>query len=91
MFRVEEALLATCFLLVSCLSYSSTLKMEAVHSSEMMVDVCQTAQLYILENNTLHSHCSENLKFCNRIYQFDLVFDFIMLLLIAALLYSCYL
>jgi hypothetical protein len=34
----REALLATCFTLVSPLSYSSTLKMEATSSLEMSVD-----------------------------------------------------
>jgi hypothetical protein len=32
------ALLATCFMLVSCLAYSLTLKMEATCSSETSVD-----------------------------------------------------
>jgi hypothetical protein len=31
-------LLATCFLLVSCLAYSSTLMMEAIFSYETLVD-----------------------------------------------------
>jgi hypothetical protein len=33
-----SALLATCFMLVSCLAYSSTLKMEVTCSSETPVD-----------------------------------------------------
>jgi hypothetical protein len=32
------SLLAACFMLVSCLAYSSTLKMEAAHSSEKSLD-----------------------------------------------------
>jgi hemin uptake protein HemP len=32
------ALLATCFMLVSCLAYSSALKMEATWSSKMLLD-----------------------------------------------------
>lgn len=34
--------------------------MEAAHSSEAMVIIYQTN--HILEDNNLHSHCSENLK-----------------------------
>jgi hypothetical protein len=42
-FRVEEyAKLAACFMLVSCLAYSSTLKMEVICSSETLVDFQQT-------------------------------------------------
>jgi hypothetical protein len=47
--RVEKALLAICFSLVSCLAYSSTLKKKAVHSNEMMMGICRTIQLYILK------------------------------------------
>jgi hypothetical protein len=42
-----RALLATCFLLVSHLTYSSSLMMETVLSSEMSVDIYQTTQCYI--------------------------------------------
>jgi hypothetical protein len=37
----------TCFLMVSCLSYSSTLKMEAVRSSETLVNFYRTIWRYI--------------------------------------------
>jgi hypothetical protein len=36
--------------LVSCLAFSSTLKMEATWSSEMSVDFQWTTQRYILED-----------------------------------------
>jgi hypothetical protein len=45
-----------CHLLVTCLDYSSTLKMEAVHFSVTSVKVYQTTRLHIQENSTLHSH-----------------------------------
>jgi hypothetical protein len=45
-----EALLATCFMLVSCLAYSSTLKMEATSSSKMSDDFQQIAWHYIPED-----------------------------------------
>jgi hypothetical protein len=40
---------AICFTLVSCLAYSSTLKMEAAFASETFVDF-------------QHNHCCKNLK-----------------------------
>jgi hypothetical protein len=54
-----SALLATCFRLVSCLAYSSTLKMDATCSSKTSVDFQRTTRCYISENKTLHKgHCS---------------------------------
>jgi hypothetical protein len=41
-------------MLVSCLAYSSTLKMEATCSSEMSVDFQQTVWRYIPDDRTLH-------------------------------------
>jgi hypothetical protein len=46
----KSELLATCFTLVYCFAYSSTLKMEAAYSSEMSVDF----QRYIPEDRPLH-------------------------------------
>jgi hypothetical protein len=42
------------FRLVSCVAYSSTLKMEATCSSETSVDFQQTTQCYIPEDRALH-------------------------------------
>jgi hypothetical protein len=42
-------LLATCFLLVPCLAYFLTLKMEAACSSEMSVNVQRAIRHYISE------------------------------------------
>jgi hypothetical protein len=50
------ALLAACFMLVSCLAYSSTLKMEAICSSKMQDEFQRTAQHYIPESRTLRNH-----------------------------------
>jgi hypothetical protein len=47
------------FTLVSCLAYSSTLKMEATCSSETLVDFQLTTRYYSLEARTLHI-CSHN-------------------------------
>jgi hypothetical protein len=58
--RGRIALLATSFMLVSCLVYSFTLKMKATCSSEMSVDF---QRRYIPENRTLHNHLCENPKF----------------------------
>jgi hypothetical protein len=38
-----------------------TLKMEALHYSEMTVDFELSTQRYIPEDNTFYSHCFENL------------------------------
>jgi hypothetical protein len=50
------------FRLVSCSDYSSTLKMEAVCSSETSVDFQRTTRRYIPQDRTLHNHRCENLK-----------------------------
>jgi hypothetical protein len=42
--------LATCFMLVSCLAYSLTLKMEAAYSSENSVDFQRTTRRYFPEH-----------------------------------------
>jgi hypothetical protein len=44
--------LATCFLLVSCLSSSLTLKVEAKYFSEPVVDFQQITWRYIAEDGT---------------------------------------
>jgi hypothetical protein len=58
---VSINLLAARFMLVSCLSYSSTLKMEMTCSSEMLIDFQQTTWLFIPEDTGLHNHRCENL------------------------------
>jgi hypothetical protein len=50
-----KALLATCFTLVSCMAYSSTLKLEATGTSEISgVDLQRTIWRYTPEDGTLH-------------------------------------
>jgi hypothetical protein len=49
------ARLAACFMLVSYLSYSLTLKMGAICSSETSVDFHRTTQLYTREDITLQA------------------------------------
>jgi hypothetical protein len=51
------------FTLVSCSAYSSTLKMEAMCSSETSVDFQRTTRRYIPEDSTLHNNRCENLTF----------------------------
>jgi hypothetical protein len=53
--RVAEALLATCFMLVSCSAYSSTLKMKAIFSSEMSLDFQWTILHHIPGDSTLQT------------------------------------
>jgi hypothetical protein len=49
-----SALLVTCFTLVSCLAYSSTLKLEVTRSFETWVDFKRTTWRYISEDRSLH-------------------------------------
>jgi hypothetical protein len=58
---IVKALLATCFMLIFCLNYSSTLKMEATCSSEAS-DFQLTTRRYIPEDRIIHNHRCENLK-----------------------------
>jgi hypothetical protein len=53
------------FMLVSCLAYSSVLKMEATCSSETSVDSQWTTRRCISEERTLLNHSCQNLKSCN--------------------------
>jgi hypothetical protein len=55
-------LLADFFMLVSCLNYSSTLKMKATCSSKTSSDFKRTTRRYSPEDRTLHNHRCENLR-----------------------------
>jgi hypothetical protein len=55
--QMWQAWLTSCFLLLSWLAYSLASNIQAVCSSEMLMDFCSTAQLYIPESTTLlYSH-----------------------------------
>jgi hypothetical protein len=54
----SESRCDSCFLL----GFSSTLKMEAICSSETSVEFQQTTRRYFPEDITLHNYCCENLK-----------------------------
>jgi hypothetical protein len=71
--EINVALLATCFSLVSCFTYFSTLKTKAICSSETFVDFQRITRCYIPEDRTLHNHRCENQKSC---YHVDLQADF---------------
>jgi hypothetical protein len=58
----REALLAICFVLVFCLVYSSTLKIEVTYSSETSVYFQRATRPYIPEDRPIHNHRGENLK-----------------------------
>jgi hypothetical protein len=53
------------FMLVSCLAYSSILKMEAICFPEASVVFQRTTQCYTPEDRTLHNHQCEDLKSYN--------------------------
>jgi hypothetical protein len=53
-FQGFSSKLNSCFTLVSCLAYSSSLKMEGTYSSETSVDFQRAARRYIPEDGTLH-------------------------------------
>jgi hypothetical protein len=46
---------AVCYILISCLAYCSSLKVEAMCSSETSVEFNKTTQRYIPENTSLQS------------------------------------
>jgi hypothetical protein len=60
-------------MLVSCLAYSSTLKMEATCSSETLADFQWTTRCYIPDDIILHNHR------CEKIQSYDV---FVVLLLV---------
>jgi hypothetical protein len=60
--QAEQLCLPPTFTLVSCLSYSSTLKMETTCSSETSVDFQRTTLSYVTEDRTLHKHRCGNLR-----------------------------
>jgi hypothetical protein len=61
---MKQALLVACFIVVSCVAYYSILKMEAMYSSEMLVDFGRTTSTrrYVLNDRIIHSRRCENLK-----------------------------
>jgi hypothetical protein len=60
--RISEAVLAICFTLVSCLTYSLTVKMAVTCSFEASVGFQRTTRLYMPENGSVHNLLRENLK-----------------------------
>jgi hypothetical protein len=58
---IRSRMLATCFLLVYCLVYSSTLNMQATYSFEISVHFQWKSRHYIPQDRTLHNHRCENL------------------------------
>jgi hypothetical protein len=62
--RRISLLLTSCFTLVSCLAYSSTLEIEGTCSYETSVAFQRTARRYVPENRTLHDHLCESFKCC---------------------------
>jgi hypothetical protein len=59
--RKQQSLLATCFIWVSSLAYSSIPMIEAVCSSETSIKFNRSSWSFIPEDRSLHNHRSENL------------------------------
>jgi hypothetical protein len=57
-----SVILPTSFRLISCLTYSSTVKMEAACSSETSVDFQHTTWCYIQENITIQAYDCWNIQ-----------------------------
>jgi hypothetical protein len=57
----NQAMLATRFMLVSCLVSSSNIKTETTCSLETCLDYQRTTRRYIPEDNTIHKHRCEKL------------------------------
>jgi hypothetical protein len=57
-----RAVIANCFMLVSCSPYFSTPKMEATCSSETSVEFHRITRRYIPGDKILHNHRCDNLK-----------------------------
>jgi hypothetical protein len=55
--NVTQALLATCFIPISCLNFSLKLKMDATHYSEISADFQRITRRYIPEDRNLNN-CS---------------------------------
>jgi hypothetical protein len=53
---------------VSPVKTGSTLKMETIYSSKVLVDIYWTMWSYVPDNRILHGHCRENLKSNNPQY-----------------------
>jgi hypothetical protein len=58
----QQSFLAACFMLVSWLAYSSTLKMKATCSPKTSLNFQWTTWPSFPEDRTIHNHCCENLK-----------------------------
>jgi hypothetical protein len=73
MFIEEYGLnIADCFTLVSCLAYSSTLKIKATYSYEMSVGFQRSTRHFVTEDKILPNHCCQNFKFYMSIILFSL-------------------
>jgi hypothetical protein len=62
--RVKQLAAYDSCLMVTCSSYSSALKIEAVHYSEMLVNLYQTTQQHTPADSPPHRPCSMNLISC---------------------------
>jgi hypothetical protein len=60
--KQKQAFIASCFLIPTSLSFSLTLKMEAVRSSETSLNFYRSTRHHIPEDSTLRNHRCKNIK-----------------------------
>jgi hypothetical protein len=66
----QPTVTTACFMLVSCLAFSLTLKIEVTRFSEMSADFQCTAMQNILEDRIFHNHRCDKFKLYNQISVF---------------------
>jgi hypothetical protein len=60
---MQFTVFATCFIMFSCLAYSLTLKMGAVHSADISAKFYQATQLYEVEITQIHIYMDTKVFF----------------------------
>jgi hypothetical protein len=73
--RTESSLVAASFMLISCLAYSSTLKMEATRSSETLTGSQWTTRHYISGDRTLQKNKEAYEITLLSVYRLDPIFN----------------
>jgi hypothetical protein len=78
-----ELCILSCFVLVSFLAYSCTVKMEVICSTEILANLHQTTQCYIIQDRTLHSEVLYEPQMQHEIWDSEFVNSFMCLVISA--------